>query len=220
MYQLITDNQVQLIENAQQAKDAIIKANGLGVKSLYMVATVLQQVNAYRIYKEDGAKNIAEWAGKNFGYKKSQVHNMLNAARWLKNGETILPHGDRDFNLSQIVEIQRLGDKKALSMVQNGDIAPEMTVANIKKIVDNVVNVKTTAEVVENEEADKETASNEVEAKTDKKIASTDKKTDINAFISDIMKKYGDKAILFDVKVDGVDEKITFIYTPKEKVNK
>lgn len=219
MYQLITDNQVQLIENAQQAKDAIIKANGLGVKSLYMVATVLQQVNAYRIYKEDGAKNIAEWAGKNFGYKKSQVHNMLNAARWLKNGETVLPHGDRDFNLSQVVEMQRLGDKKALSMVQNGDITPEMTVANIKKIIDNVVNVRVKADVVESEE-DKENVSNEVEAKADKKIASTDKKTDINAFISDIMKKYGDKVILFDIKIDGVDEKITFTYTPKEKVNK
>ncbi len=227
---LATKSEIAGIHTAEQARELINKMNKIGQKTLFYVAEILQTVNAYRLYKDDGAKNIVEWCDKNFGYKKSNTHNLLNVALWVKDGKSRYATTENDFSFAQILQLQRLGDKKTEQLIEEKRITPDMTTAELKKLVDSIKNIRVEANLIESAEMpetdneslsetdNKETVS-EIK-KTTKPTPTTNKKTEINDFISEVLKKYGDKKIVFTLAVDGIATPITFNYQPKEKSNK
>lgn len=230
---LATKSEIAGIHTAEQARELINKMNKIGQKTLFYVAEILQTVNAYRLYKDDGAKNIVEWCDKNFGYKKSNTHNLLNVALWVKDGKSKYATAENDFSFAQILQLQRLGDKKTEQLIEEKRISPDMTTAEIKKLVDSIKNVRVEANLIESAETpetDNESLSEITESdnkeivseikKTTKTTPTTNKKTEINEFISEVLKKYGDKKIVFTLTVDGVQTPITFNYQPKDKSNK
>ncbi len=232
---LATKAEITGITTAQQAKEMINKMNKIGQKTLFYVAEILQTVNAYRLYKDDGAKNIVEWCDKNFGYKKSNTHNLLNVALWVKDGKSKYAFSsDNDFSFAQILQLQRLGDKKTEQLIEEKRINPDMTTAELKKLVDSIKNIRVEANLIGDTESVFDVAEKDNESlsetdnketvseikKTTKTTPTTNKKTEINDFISEVLKKYGDKKIVFTLAVDGIATPITFNYQPKEKSNK
>lgn len=121
------------------ATQKIFKIGERMQKNLYEVANVLAKVDTNKAYKEDGFKSAADYAMKTFGFKKTQAYTLLKVGKeWTSPKlESTLPHEEgKDFTVTQIEKLAYLGSKEeVIKAVENGDVTPEMTVAEIREYV-------------------------------------------------------------------------------------
>lgn len=123
------------------ATKAIIAAQDRVGKSLMKIACLMSKIESEQIFADD-FKSITEYGEKVFGYKKSQVNNMVNVGKKFleENGvDSVLKLDDgSDFGFTQLVNMLPLPSVEvAQQLVLDGDITPDMTVAQIKEIVHN-----------------------------------------------------------------------------------
>lgn len=130
---------VELKDKVLIEKTAKIRAYENGVKtSLFGIAHIMQEIQKGELYKADGFKNIIDYAGQVFGYKKTMVYNMLQVAEnYLQAGEnkTVFAVGEKDFSMGQVQELLALPPAKSKELVKAGAINAEMTAKEIRDVV-------------------------------------------------------------------------------------
>lgn len=140
----------------QKATAVIIKTTESVGKGLLKIASVMAEIETNRLY-EDDFPTIYAYGEKVFGYKKSNVNNMVRVGRDYidrETGKSILALEDgRDFTMHQLTALLPLkSTETAEEMVKDGEIEPEMTVAEIRNIVKS--KIAETAEPEEGESAE------------------------------------------------------------------
>lgn len=124
---------------------------GLNIKKCYMrVCEILAKIDASKCYQADGFESIHEYSEQVLGIKRAQSHHLLRVGRdyvdW-KTHETVLAHPEgQDFTTSQVIYMLPLGVEMAKRMTEKGNITPDMTVAEIKEVVSDYKNAKTSDE--------------------------------------------------------------------------
>ena len=148
----------------QRATAVIIKTTESVGKGLLKIASVMAEIDTNRLY-EDDFPTIYAYGEKVFGYKKSNVNNMVRVGRDYidrETGKSILALEDgRDFTMHQLTALLPLkSTETAEEMVKDGEIEPEMTVAEIRNAVKSKI-----AETAEPEEGERtEVEKEEVES--------------------------------------------------------
>lgn len=130
---------VELKDKVLIEKTAKIKAYENGVKtSLFGIAHIMQEIQKGELYKADGFKNIVDYAGQVFGYKKTMIYNMLQVAEnYLQAGEnkTVFAVGEKDFSMGQVQELLALPPAKSKELIKAGAINAEMSTKEIRDVV-------------------------------------------------------------------------------------
>ena len=144
----------------QRATAVIIKTTESVGKGLLKIASVMTEIDTNRLY-EDDFPTIYAYGEKVFGYKKSNVNNMVRVGRDYidrETGKSILALEDgRDFTMHQLTALLPLkSTETAEEMVKDGEIEPEMTVAEIRNAVKSRIAEKAEPEEAEQEEAEHE----------------------------------------------------------------
>lgn len=108
-------------------------------KNLYAVAAILAKVAETECYIDDGFKSAAEYAMETFGFKKTAAYTLVAIGKeyTAPSLESNLPHLEgADFSTSQIEKILPLkSHEKAVELVSNGVITPEMSCKEIEAAV-------------------------------------------------------------------------------------
>ena len=170
------------IKTAQDGAIYIKSALLIGDKLSLPIARICYIVRSKKWYVP--AKNFNEWALKNFGFKKSSANNYAKVGEWLTDdgNHSLLPHLQQDFSFSQLVVIaESLNLQDAIEKVENGEITPFMTVAEIKKRIKKDKN-----DITEYSEIGEVKTETETETETVKeKLTTADKVTSMLLFIKD-----------------------------------
>lgn len=146
----------------QRATAVIIKTTESVGKGLLKIASVMAEIDTNRLY-EDDFPTIYAYGEKVFGYKKSNVNNMVRVGRDYidrETGKSILALEDgRDFTMHQLTALLPLkSTETAEEMVKDGKIEPEMTVAEIRNAVKSKIAETAEPEEGESTEAEQEEA--------------------------------------------------------------
>lgn len=122
-----------------------------------------------------GYKNIVELAADKFGYAKQTTYKFITCAERFITAtgkETKLCHYDEngnqtaDYSIGQLIELCPLTDEEAQQMDACGDISPDMTTKELRKIVKEYLKPE------EAQKVDEEDAPDPIEnTKTDKEKA-------------------------------------------------
>lgn len=136
-----------------KATRLIIDAQDRAGKQLMKIACIMSRVESEQLFADDFA-NITEYGAKVFGYKKSQVNNMVNVGKKFleENGtESVLKLDDgSDFGFTQLVNLLPLPSVEvAQQLVMEGEISPDMTVKEIQEVVRAYNKPETEAETTE-----------------------------------------------------------------------
>lgn len=122
-----------------------------------------------------GYKNIVDLAADKFGYAKQTTYKFITCAERFITAtgkETKLCHYDEngnqvaDYSIGQLIELCPLTDEEARVMDECGDISPDMTTKELRKIVKEYLKPEETQKVdeedapdpIENTKTDKEKA--------------------------------------------------------------
>lgn len=138
---IIRTNVTEQFKNRElnNATQKIIKIGEKMQKNLYEIANVLAVVDKKEAYKDDGFTSAADYAMKVFGFKKTQAYTLLKVGKeWTSPKlESTLPHEEgKDFTVTQVEKLSALGSKdEVLEVVKNGEVTPDMTVAEIREFV-------------------------------------------------------------------------------------
>lgn len=145
-------------------------------KNMFAVAAIIASVDAEKSYEQDGFANVHEWVTKTFGFKKSNSYELLkigkeytrailNEAGTVKSYQSNLVelNAANDFTTSQVQAVLPLGHDKAAELVNAGEITPEMSVRDIKKVVKENKEEKENSKRTENAEAENEPETAEAE---------------------------------------------------------
>lgn len=110
-----------------------------------VIACELAHIQHEKLYELDGFKSTADFAEKVFGYKHSAVSKMLSVANNLLRGDV---NSWKNWNMTQLQELLPLtkelevdfigkptGRNIAHVMLENGDISPDMTKDELRKVV-------------------------------------------------------------------------------------
>lgn len=136
--------------------------------SMFKCAVLLKEVKETGVYKDD-FKNIIEYAEHAFGIKKTTCYAMLKVAEEYTNEDYTcnLPHTTKEnYALSQVTELLPLGYEKSVELSKNEVITPEMTQAEIRKIVNKIKKEEEQKNVIEAETVE-ETESNSANTETE-----------------------------------------------------
>lgn len=136
------------------ATTKIINSGNKLRKNLFEIGVTLAKVDTDRSYEDDGFKSTVDYAMKTFGFKKSMAYSLMKAGREYiepKKLETILIHEDgKDFSFKQLEQMYPLKDVELMNtLIAQGDISPDMSVRQIKSVVDGYLKPDTSDEVVE-----------------------------------------------------------------------
>ena len=149
-------------KDLQRATAVIIKTTESVGKGLLKIASVMAEIDTNRLY-EDDFPTIYAYGEKVFGYKKSNVNNMVRVGRDYidrETGKSILALEDgTDFTIHQLTALLPLkSTETAEEMVKDGEIEPEMTVAEIRNAVKSRIAEKAEPEEDGRTEAEQEKA--------------------------------------------------------------
>lgn len=170
MFELINVSSVRPITNKQLQTytNRVIQLTNENVRNDYRIAAIFAQVDETECYKDDGFKNVTEWAVECIGYKKSQCYNYIKVGKEYTRevinakGKSVgycsnllpipgdeqerettsfstepAPAPERDFSVAQTMEVAKLNDRdKALELIHDGAITPEMSCRDIKQVID------------------------------------------------------------------------------------
>lgn len=131
-----------------------IKNCGENIRKNYIkIAHLLNEVDSTECYLDDGFVDTQDYASKVLGIQKTTCYNLLKIAKDYINEDgtrTVLTTEGQDFGISQVQALLPLGVDEAKTLCKEGEITPDMSVRQIKKIVaDN--------RTVENEDEDEVT---------------------------------------------------------------
>lgn len=121
----------------------------------YTIAAILAEVDAKQYYVDDGFESCAAYAESTFGVKKTVAYNMITIGREYtrpivsESGRTIgycsnlLPPANPDkqdapvldFSTRQISDLKVLGREKVVELIDDGEIKPQMTHAEMVKVI-------------------------------------------------------------------------------------
>lgn len=149
MEEIITCYPAYVNKNLDKATKDIFKIGETMRKCAFTTAVIIANVDEMECYKEDGFNNVHEWVSLTFGFKKSASYSLLKIGKEYvrevinpKNGKVtgyvtnLLPeNSDSDFTTTQLEKMLPVGHEKALELVTNGEITPDMTCKEISKII-------------------------------------------------------------------------------------
>ena len=145
-------------EDLRNATRTIISIGDDIKSSLMEIAFIISDIDAKSAYKDDGFESVHDWTAKTFGYKQAMSYNLLKLGKEyvaqlpvldiasqpiegvynyksnLYTPEELAEH--EDFTSTQIMRMFPLGREKAVEMVKNRVITPDMSSRDIKAIVD------------------------------------------------------------------------------------
>ena len=131
--QKFENKELQKVTNEIQRVGVSIRQN------FYKLAGLLKRVETERLFVDDGFMSVSEYAEKTFGIKKTTTYNLIKiAGSYLgKTGkESNLPHtGTRDYSSSQLNALLPLDEDTVRQLANDGDIYPEMSVRDMKKVI-------------------------------------------------------------------------------------
>ena len=107
-------------------------------KNYIKIAYLLNKVDTTECYLEDGFVNTQDYASHILGIQRTTCYNLLRIGKDYINEDgtgTILKCDGSDFGVSQIQALLPLGIEGSKTLVETGEITPEMSVRQIKKIV-------------------------------------------------------------------------------------
>ena len=157
---VLTTNQEITFTNPQlkKATKALMTIGAKLAKCSIEAAIVAAGVSRTECYKEDGFNTAAEWLKKTFSMSTASAYNLIRVGNEYINSETketVLPHTNKDFTVSQVIAMLPLNDvEQAQEMVEAGEITVDMSVRDIKKIVADTIKIEETKETEETEETD------------------------------------------------------------------
>ena len=189
-------------------------------RSIFEISVRLLIIRNENLFKDD-FKDVFEYAEKLFGYKKNMVYKLLTTAEKFIEGNpqgggyvSILVHDDKDYTVSQLIELNSIESDEAIKLDELEVISPDMTTKEIRKAVKAYKNneidengnfVSNNSET--NEETERETnEETKIEANVDGTALS------IMNMITDISKILVDERIIKDsLKVAKLQEMKKFL---------
>lgn len=142
-----------------------IKNCGENIRKNYIkIAHLLNEVDSTECYIDDGFVDTQDYASKVLGIQKTTCYNLLKIAKEYINEDgtrTILTSEGQDFGVSQVQALLPLGVDEAKALCEAGEITPNMSVRQIKKIVADNKTVESEDE--DNDEVDGEVISEDEE---------------------------------------------------------
>ncbi len=149
MNELTIMNQTCPIYKSAELNKATRKIFGAAteIKSRYFeIAATIAAVAAAKSYEADGFADVHAWTNAAFGIKKTTSYDMVRIGRdyirqQLANGRVkgyetnLVPDGAPNFTSGQIVPLLSLGREKAGELVDDGEVTPDMSIREIKKVV-------------------------------------------------------------------------------------
>lgn len=137
-------NQANLVneELAERTRD-ILYLEDDNRRNLFKIASQLAKINRANLYKDDGFKNVSEYAEKVLGYKGSTTRALCRIAdRFLTETGEIENPELADFTVYQLMEILKLNDSELQLALNEGTVSSELST---KKLRDNVKKSKETS---------------------------------------------------------------------------
>ena len=137
----IRTNELPIFQNKElnAATKKIANISNNFKKNLFEVALILAKVSENKSFEQDGFKSAADYAQKTFGFKKTAAYSLLTIGKeyTAPTLESNLPHDPtEDFTTTQIEKMLPLKDREiVVELVENGEIAPEMTCKEIETVV-------------------------------------------------------------------------------------
>lgn len=121
----------------------------------FSIASILAEVEAKKLYADDGFASCAEYAEKTFGIKKSTAYALITIGKEytrpilnekgkvMGHCSNLLPPADMekqdaplvDFTTRQISLFSTLGREQVIDLVSNGSLSPTMTANQIREVV-------------------------------------------------------------------------------------
>lgn len=126
-------------------------------KSMFKISLIVADVDGKKAYKDDGFKDTISWVRETFGFKKSQAYDLLKVGRMWVNPETkesVLPHTDTDFSMSQVQVLLPLDVETAKELTEQGEISVDMTVKELRETVKKLTDEQETAPTEEGQETE------------------------------------------------------------------
>ena len=163
----ISNTQVFVSKELTNATNAIFLLGENMRKAWFSVAHIVAEVDKNEWYRDDGFKDVHDWTNKVFGLKHTASYSLLTIGKEYtspitdKKGKVIgfrsnlTEEGYPDFSKTQIEKMLPLGHDDAVKVVTNGDITPDMTVAEIREKVKELKAIDVTEES-DTEESDTE----------------------------------------------------------------
>ena len=152
---IITNNPVFMNRDLEKATNALINCD-LQIRSRqYSIAAILAEIDAKKLYEDDGFTSVPDYAFKVFGMKKSTCYDLIEIGKtyvrpiYTKSGKisahcsNLLPPADAekqdapilDFTTRQIATFKTLGRDKVVDLIAEGKLNPSMTNAAIVELV-------------------------------------------------------------------------------------
>ena len=126
----------------RQHTKAIEKLMTATKRNMFEISARLLVIRNEDLFADDGFKDVFEYAEKLFGYKKNMVYKLTTAAEKFieqspqgKGYVSIITHGDVDYTVSQLIELNAIEPDTATKLDENGVINPQMTTKEIREVV-------------------------------------------------------------------------------------
>lgn len=122
----------------EKATKGLIKISDSLKKNMFSAAAILANIEETKCYTLDGFTSTADYAMRVFNIKKSVAYNMIKVGLEYTDRKSMtssLPHEDKDFSVTQIGEMSKLGKDIVHELVSNGEITPHMTCKEIRDVV-------------------------------------------------------------------------------------
>ena len=111
-------------------------------RSIFEISARLLIIRNEHLFEDDNFKDVFDYAQKLFGYKKSMVYKLMTTAEKFieqsPQGEgyvSILVHDDRDYTVSQLIELNSIETDEAIKLDELEVISPDMSTKEIREVV-------------------------------------------------------------------------------------
>lgn len=111
-------------------------------RNMFEISARLLVIRNENLFEDDGFKDVFDYAGKLFGYKKNMVYKLTTAAEKFieqnpqgKGYVSILTHDDEDYTVSQLIELNSIEPDVAIKLDEQEVINPSMSTKEIREVV-------------------------------------------------------------------------------------
>lgn len=111
-------------------------------RNMFEISARLLVIRNENLFEDDGFKDVFDYAGKMFGYKKNMVYKLTTAAEKFieqnpqgKGYVSILTHDNEDYTVSQLIELNSIEPDVAIKLDKQEVINPSMSTKEIREVV-------------------------------------------------------------------------------------
>ena len=153
--QVVTNRPRFMNKDLEKATVYILNCESQVRARQFDIAAVLAEVDAKKLYKDDGFASAAEYANATFGMQKTLAYALIEVGtnytrplysdkgRVIGHCSNLLPPADVDkqtaplvdFTTGQIARMASLGREKVVNLVKSGEVNPRMTHREIDAVV-------------------------------------------------------------------------------------